>query len=73
MVPPTEEEISKNLALAETKKLNADKIEEKRLRLGGSLPSVPGKGKQSFPTYPDLPSGDPERFIYKDMKDDLNK
>lgn len=55
------------------KKLNADKIEEKRLRLGGSVPSVPSKGKQSFPTYPDMPSGDPERYIYADKKDDLNK
>lgn len=71
--PPTEEEIAKNLAVAKTKEINAAKIEEKRLLHGGSVPAVPEKGKGSFPTYPDLPSGDPERFLYDDKKDDLNK
>lgn len=71
-IPPTEEEISKNLAIAKTKEINAAKIEEKRLQHGGSVPAVPAKGKQSFPSYPDLPSGDPERFLYHN-KDDFNK
>lgn len=69
---PTEEEIAKNLAVAKTKEINAAKIEEKRLQHGGSIPAVPEKGRESFPKYPDLPSGDPERFLYHN-KDDLNK
>lgn len=42
------------------KKVNAAKIEAKRLAEGGSLPSVPERGHQSFPMYPDLKPGDPE-------------
>ncbi|CAD0194995.1 unnamed protein product [Chrysodeixis includens] len=58
--PPTEEEIAKNVAIAQMKKLNAAKIEEKRLAEGGSLPSIPERGHNSFPTYPEYTPGDPE-------------
>ncbi|CAB3241051.1 unnamed protein product [Arctia plantaginis] len=58
--PPSEEEIATNLAIAKLKKENAAKLEAKRLAEGGSLPVVPDRGHESFPTYQDLPSGDPE-------------
>ncbi|XP_047511215.1 NADH dehydrogenase [ubiquinone] 1 alpha subcomplex assembly factor 2 [Pieris napi] len=58
--PPTNEEISKNLAIAETKKLNADKLEAKRLADGGSLPTTLERGPQSFPKYKDFHVGDIE-------------
>ncbi|KAJ8736134.1 hypothetical protein PYW08_006790 [Mythimna loreyi] len=58
--PPTEEEIAKNLAIAQMKKINAAKLEAKRLAEGGSLPSVPERGAQSFPVYPDFQPGDPD-------------
>ncbi|CAK1602316.1 unnamed protein product [Parnassius mnemosyne] len=57
--PPTEEEIAKNLAIAQMKKENAAKIETQRLADGGSLPAPPKRGPQSFPTYPDFHGGDP--------------
>lgn len=58
--PPTEEEIAKNVAIAQLKKVNAAKIESKRLSEGGSLPSVPEKGHSSFPTYTDFHTGEME-------------
>ncbi|XP_028159064.1 NADH dehydrogenase [ubiquinone] 1 alpha subcomplex assembly factor 2 [Ostrinia nubilalis] len=58
--PPTEEEIAKNVAIAELKKINASKIEEKRLAEGGSLPTPVERGAQSFPTYPEYHTGHPE-------------
>nr|XP_021193558.2 NADH dehydrogenase [ubiquinone] 1 alpha subcomplex assembly factor 2 [Helicoverpa armigera] len=61
--PPTEEEILKNLAIAQMKKENAAKIEVKRLAEGGSLPSIPEKGHNSYPTYPDFQPGDPNHKI----------
>ncbi|CAH2102220.1 unnamed protein product [Euphydryas editha] len=57
--PPTEEEIAKNLAIAEMKKVNAAKIEEQRLIDGGSLPAPVEKGHESFPTYSEYHPGDP--------------
>ncbi|KAJ2948074.1 hypothetical protein O0L34_g9873 [Tuta absoluta] len=58
--PPTEEEIQKNLAIAEMKKENAAKLEAQRLAEGGDLPAIPEKGPMSFPKYDDLHPGDPE-------------
>lgn len=58
--PPTAEEIERNLAIAKLKKINAAKIEAKRLEDGGSLPTVPDRGHETYPTYPDIPIGDPE-------------
>lgn len=58
--PPTAEEIEKNLAIAELKKINAAKLEEQRLAEGGALPAPPEKGPESFPKYPDYHVGDPE-------------
>ncbi|XP_041975425.1 NADH dehydrogenase [ubiquinone] 1 alpha subcomplex assembly factor 2 [Aricia agestis] len=63
--PPTEEEIAKNVAIAEMKKLNAEKIEAQRLADGGSLPSPIEKGQQSFPTYKEFYGGDPENKFRK--------
>lgn len=60
MEPPTEEEIAKNVALAKLKKENAAKIEAQRLADGGSLPAPPIRGAQSFPTYQEFHTGDPE-------------
>ncbi|CAH0405216.1 unnamed protein product [Chilo suppressalis] len=57
--PPTAEEIAKNVAIAEQKKINAAKIEEKRLAEGGALPTPVERGAQSFPTYPEYHTGDP--------------
>lgn len=57
--PPTEEEIAKNVAIADLKKINAAKIEEKRLTDGGSLPTPVERGAQSFPTYSEYHTGDP--------------
>lgn len=57
--PPTEEEVAKNLAIAEMKKVNAAKIEEQRLIDGGSLPAPAEKGHESFPTYSEYHPGDP--------------
>ncbi|XP_046978276.1 NADH dehydrogenase [ubiquinone] 1 alpha subcomplex assembly factor 2 [Vanessa cardui] len=59
MEPPTEEEIAKNLAIAEMKKVNAAKIEKQRLLDGGSLPEPVEKGHESFPTYSEFTPGDP--------------
>lgn len=59
--PPSEEEIATNLAIAQLKKENAAKIEAKRLAEGGSLPVVPERGPETFPTYQNLPFGDPEK------------
>ncbi|XP_075975549.1 NADH dehydrogenase [ubiquinone] 1 alpha subcomplex assembly factor 2 [Anticarsia gemmatalis] len=59
-VPPTEEEIEKNLAIAKMKKINAAKIEEQRLAEGGSLPTLPERGHESFPVYPGMSPGDPD-------------
>ncbi|XP_068626776.1 NADH dehydrogenase [ubiquinone] 1 alpha subcomplex assembly factor 2 isoform X2 [Battus philenor] len=56
--PPTEEEIANNLAIAELKKENADGLEAKRLAEGGSLPTTPERGPQSFPKYPEYYGGD---------------
>lgn len=39
------------------KKINAAKLEAKRLAEGGALPTMPEK---SFPVYPDFQPGDPE-------------
>uniref|UniRef100_A0A2A4K456 NADH dehydrogenase [ubiquinone] 1 alpha subcomplex assembly factor 2 n=1 Tax=Heliothis virescens TaxID=7102 RepID=A0A2A4K456_HELVI len=64
--PPTEEEIMKNLAIAQMKKENAAKIETKRLAEGGSLPSIPEKGHHSFPVYPEFQPGDPNHKINKE-------
>lgn len=61
--PPTEEEIAKNLAIAQMKKINAAKIEAKRLAEGGSLPTVPEKGHHSFPVYPDYHPGEPQNEL----------
>ncbi|XP_026759082.1 NADH dehydrogenase [ubiquinone] 1 alpha subcomplex assembly factor 2 [Galleria mellonella] len=58
--PPSKEEIEKNLAIAQLKKINAAKIETKRLAEGGSLPTTPIKGPESFPTYSEYHTGDPE-------------
>ncbi|XP_059051204.1 NADH dehydrogenase [ubiquinone] 1 alpha subcomplex assembly factor 2 [Achroia grisella] len=58
--PPTQEEIANNLAIAKLKKENAAKIEAKRLAEGGSLPTTPIKGAESFPTYSEYHTGDPE-------------
>ncbi|XP_045769759.1 NADH dehydrogenase [ubiquinone] 1 alpha subcomplex assembly factor 2 isoform X1 [Maniola jurtina] len=58
--PPTQEEIEKNLAIAELKKINAAKLEQQRLAEGGSLPAAVERGPQSFPKYPDYHGGDPE-------------
>lgn len=55
--PPTEEEVAANVAMAQLKKVNAAKIETKRLADGGSLPSVPVKGAQSFPVYSEYHHG----------------
>ncbi|XP_072937843.1 NADH dehydrogenase [ubiquinone] 1 alpha subcomplex assembly factor 2 [Epargyreus clarus] len=57
--PPTEEEIAKNLAIAEMKKVNAANIETKRLTDGGSLPAPAERGPQSYPTYSEFHGGDP--------------
>lgn len=57
MQPPTEEEIAKNVAIAQMKKINAAKIETKRLVEGGSLPTVPVKGAESYPAYSEYHSG----------------
>ncbi|KOB66148.1 Mimitin, mitochondrial [Operophtera brumata] len=40
------------------KKVNAGKIEAKRLADGGSLPTLPEKGAQSFPAYSEYHSGE---------------
>ncbi|XP_014356537.2 uncharacterized protein LOC106709282 [Papilio machaon] len=58
--PPTEEEIEHNLAIAKLKQENAAKIEAKRLLDGGSLPTTPERGAQTFPTYTEYYGGDPE-------------
>lgn len=58
--PPSEEEIAKNVAIAQIKKENAAKIEMKRLAEGGSLPAVPERGPQSYPTYDEYSTGDSE-------------
>ncbi|XP_053621274.1 NADH dehydrogenase [ubiquinone] 1 alpha subcomplex assembly factor 2 [Plodia interpunctella] len=58
--PPTEEEIAKNLAVAKLKKINAAKIEEKRLAEGGSLPVPPERGPETYPTYPEYHTGHPD-------------
>ncbi|KAJ0182344.1 hypothetical protein K1T71_001713 [Dendrolimus kikuchii] len=65
MEPPTEEEIAKNVALAKLKKENAAKIEAQRLADGGSLPSRPERGAQSFPTYSEYTTGDPEDYPHR--------
>ncbi|XP_011561510.1 NADH dehydrogenase [ubiquinone] 1 alpha subcomplex assembly factor 2 [Plutella xylostella] len=57
-VPPTEEEVARNVALMQMKQANAAQIETKRLAEGGSLPSRPDKGADSFPSYPDLQPGE---------------
>lgn len=64
--PPTEEEIAKNVAIAKLKKVNAAKIEAKRLAEGGSLPAVPERGAASYPVYPDLHGGEMEGKVNKD-------
>ncbi|XP_013197079.1 NADH dehydrogenase [ubiquinone] 1 alpha subcomplex assembly factor 2 [Amyelois transitella] len=58
--PPTEEEIAKNIAVAKLKKINAAKIEEKRLTEGGSLPAPPLRGAESFPKYEEYHTGHPD-------------
>ncbi|VVC95180.1 unnamed protein product [Leptidea sinapis] len=63
--PPTEEEISKNLAIAQMKKENAAKLEAKRLEESPlDLPVPIERGPQPFPKYKDFPAGDIED-IYK--------
>ncbi|KAL4716911.1 hypothetical protein ACJJTC_012722 [Scirpophaga incertulas] len=57
--PPSEEEIAKNLAVANLKKINAARIEEERLKDGGLLPTPIERGAQSFPTYSEYHTGDP--------------
>ncbi|CAG9581681.1 unnamed protein product [Danaus chrysippus] len=49
--PPTEEEIAKNLAIAEMKKVNAAKLEAERLLEQGSLPSQVERGPQPYPNF----------------------
>ncbi|CAK1540230.1 unnamed protein product [Leptosia nina] len=58
--PPTEEEITKNLAIAEMKKINAEKLEQARLAEGGALPTPVERGPQSYPKYKDYHVGDVE-------------
>ena len=60
--PPTEAEIAQNLAIAQMKKINAAKLETKRLSEGGAVPAIPERGAQSFPVYPDIYPGDPKNF-----------
>ncbi|XP_073958481.1 uncharacterized protein [Choristoneura fumiferana] len=67
--PPTEDEIARNLAMAQLKKENAMKIEAKRLAEGGSLPTMPQRGAETFPKYSDYhtghPDDHPEKKLYK--------
>ncbi|XP_045491465.1 NADH dehydrogenase [ubiquinone] 1 alpha subcomplex assembly factor 2 [Colias croceus] len=56
--PPTEEEIARNVAIAQMKKVNAAKIEQNRLAEGGSLPAPADKGPESYPKYKDYHVGD---------------
>ncbi|CAH2050747.1 unnamed protein product, partial [Iphiclides podalirius] len=59
--PPTEDEVAQNLALAKMKQENAAQLEAKRLADGGSLPTPPERGPQSFPKYSEYHSGDPSK------------
>lgn len=63
--PPSEEEIAKNVAIAEMKKINAAKLEAKRLTEGGALPTPAEKGHESFPTYSEYHGGDPDNEFKK--------
>jgi len=58
-VPPTEEELMSNQAIAEMKKKNAAELEGQRAKPGdgGDTPKL-DKG-QEFPSYPEYHVGDP--------------
>ncbi|XP_063357991.1 uncharacterized protein LOC134647568 [Cydia amplana] len=57
---PTEEEIANNLAVAKLKQENAAAIEARRLAEGGSLPTMPARGAETFPKYAEFHTGHPD-------------
>jgi len=58
-VPPTEEELLSNQAVAEMKKKNAAELEGQRAKPGGGDTPQLGDGIQGFPSYPEYHVGDP--------------